>query len=198
VLAATPALLFQRHNEIPVTADTHCLTAGLVDRSDHRSCRAVVEIEQMVLEVDSNPVFTLHAAEAVDGRLGDLGNLCGPIEFGGIEVPRRRPQHPEWTDDLAVQIPQRLADTGSDRIGRLAHHVPVARAEIERIGDDHRLAGLDDIDGHDRGVHRRDVVAIAYFRGDQRTVFESEVLPFRVKQSQADDRYFARPERSAL
>ena len=42
------------------------------------------------------------------------------------------------------------------------------------------------------------MVAVAYLRGDEGTVLESEVLPFGVKQSQADDRWFARPEASSL
>src|SRR5580693_6395736 len=127
------ALMCQRHHEIPVTTHAHRLTAGLVDRRDNRRGRPVVEIEQMVLEVHRDPMFTLSVADTVGSRLGDLGNLCGPIEFSGFEFTRRRPQHPERTDDLSVPTAPWLADALPHRLVRFGHLMPIARAETERV-----------------------------------------------------------------
>ena len=142
----------------------------------------------MVLEVHGDLMFTLDIADTVGGRLGDLGNLCGPIELRGIEFSRCRPQHPERTDDLSVQAAQRLADAGPHRRRRFAHNVLIALPETERVRNDHRLPGFDDIDWHDRGVHRRDVVAVAHLRRHLGAEFEAEVRGLGVEQAQTDDR----------
>ena len=67
----------------------------LVDRRNHGRGRSAVEIEQVVLEVDGDLMFALHTADAVERRLGHLGDHCRPVQFGGIEFPRCGPQHSE-------------------------------------------------------------------------------------------------------
>src|SRR3984893_16782452 len=76
--------------------------------------------------------------------------------------------------------------------------MPIARAETERVRDDHRLTGFDNVDWHDRGVHRRDVVAVAYLGWHRVAVFEADVLGFGVEQPQTDDRRITGGVRSTL
>ena len=75
--------------EIPVAADPHRLTRRLVDRRYHRRGRPAIQIEQMLLEVDGDPMLARHDADPVQGRLGDLGGVRRTVEFGGLELPRR-------------------------------------------------------------------------------------------------------------
>src|SRR3984893_14427262 len=76
--------------------------------------------------------------------------------------------------------------------------MPIARAETERVRDDHRLTGFDNVDWHDRGVHRRDVVAVAYLGWHRVAVFETDVFGFGVEQPQTDDRRITGGVRSTL
>ena len=72
--------------------------------------------------------------------------------------------------------------------------VVVARGEVERVGDDHRLAALDDVDGDQRGIQRGDVVAVAQFRGKRTAVFESDGVLVGIHQTDSRGGGFTQAE----
>ena len=55
--------------EIPVTADAHRFACWLVHGCYDGSGRAPVKVQQMLLEVDGDPVLARHDANPVQGRV---------------------------------------------------------------------------------------------------------------------------------
>lgn len=147
-----PPFTFQRGHQVPVATNPHRFSGRLIDRRHHRRRRPPVQIEQVFLKVDGDALLPLHQPQTFKGRLRHLGCPGECIQFGGFKLARGGPQQSEGANHATIVAAQRLADAGPD-VGRgFVHDVVVALRQLQGIADDHRLAGIDDVDRHQRRV----------------------------------------------
>ena len=189
-----PARAVQRGDRIPVSADPHRFPRRLIHGRHDGSGRAAIQVEQMLLEFDGDPVFARHDPDPLQGGGSQLGHSAEGVEFGGVELARRGPQQDQRPDDAAGVVPQRVGDACPHAGDGVLRGVLVARGEFHRVGDDHRLTGAHDVGSDQWGIERDHVVAVAQFRGQVAGVFEPGVL-LPVEDSDPDGGRIARTER---
>ena len=132
----------------------------------------------MLLEVDRDAMLPRHDADPVQSRPGRSRlseRTCrvrrprtgAASAQSNVSTPMTRPMPPR----------NGMNDTCANMVRGVLHGVLVALGEVERVGDDHRLAAADDVGSHQRAVQPGHVIAVTQFRGKRAGVFEPDVVP---------------------